>query len=80
MSNQQRRYSQLSHLSPVQNPAGRDSERPEAFESFGASELYCPKCQRAMPVRERMLLVLPSGDLFEYTCVRCHTSLGTRRT
>jgi hypothetical protein len=50
----------------------------QQFGSFTASELYCPKCQRAQPVRERLLLVLPSGELHEYLCARCATSLGKR--
>ncbi len=50
----------------------------EQFGDFVASELYCPKCQRAQPVRERLLLVLPTGELYEYLCARCATSLGKR--
>jgi len=50
----------------------------EQFGAFIASELYCPKCKRAQPVRERMLLVLPSGELHEYLCVGCGGSLGKR--
>ncbi len=54
------------------NPTGRQ------FERLQATELYCPKCGRAMPVRERLLLVLPEGDKYEYLCVRCGTSLGDK--
>lgn len=43
---------------------------PQQFGEFTASELYCPKCKRAQPVRERLLLVLPSGELHEYLCAR----------
>ena len=50
----------------------------EQFKNFTASELYCPKCGRAQPVRERLLLVLPSGELHEFLCVRCASSLGKR--
>lgn len=50
----------------------------QQFGAFVASELYCPKCQRAQPVRERLLLVLPTGELHEYLCARCATSLGER--
>jgi hypothetical protein len=50
----------------------------EQFGAFTASELYCPKCKSAQPVRERLLLVLPSGELHEYLCARCATSLGER--
>ncbi|MBI3415863.1 MAG: cytoplasmic protein [Verrucomicrobia bacterium] len=50
----------------------------QQFGEFTASELYCPKCRRAQPVREKLLLVLPSGELHEYLCARCATSLGER--
>ena len=50
----------------------------QQFGKFTASELYCPKCQRSQPVRERLLLVLPTGELHEFLCSRCATSLGKR--
>jgi hypothetical protein len=49
------------------------------FGDLVASELYCPRCQRAQPVRERLLLVLPDGELHEYCCRHCGASLGQRR-
>jgi len=48
------------------------------FESFSASELYCPRCRMAQPVRERLLLVTPAGEIHEYRCKVCSESLGTR--
>jgi hypothetical protein len=53
-------------------PAGK------SFESFHASSLYCPKCRQAVPVREKLLLILPDGQLFDYVCVYCATSVGTK--
>jgi hypothetical protein len=50
----------------------------QQFGAFTASELYCPKCKTAQPVRERLLLVLPTGELHEFLCSRCATSLGKR--
>jgi len=50
----------------------------QQFGTFTASELYCPKCRSAQPVRERLLLVLPSGELHEFLCARCATSVGKR--
>ena len=50
----------------------------QQFGNFTATELYCPKCQRAQPVRERLLLILPDGELHEFLCSRCATSLGKR--
>ena len=51
---------------------------PRQFGAFTASELYCPKCGRSQPVREKLLLVLPGGELHEYLCTQCATSLGQR--
>lgn len=31
-----------------------------------------------MPVRSRLLLVLPDGELHEYLCQVCASSLGTK--
>jgi len=50
----------------------------EQFESFKASSLYCRKCGKSMPVRERLLLILPDKDLYEYLCTGCGASLGER--
>jgi hypothetical protein len=50
----------------------------EQFETFKASRLYCRKCAKSMPVRERLLLVLPDKDLYEYLCTGCAESLGER--
>ena len=50
----------------------------QQFGAFTASELYCPKCARSQPVRERLLLVLPSGELHEFLCTKCGASLGKR--
>jgi hypothetical protein len=50
----------------------------EQYKDFQASELYCPKCRRAMPVRSRLLLILPDGELHEYLCMACASSLGTK--
>lgn len=48
------------------------------FESLRASLLFCPKCQTATPARERLLLVLPTGTLYEYLCAHCGTSTGSK--
>ena len=31
-----------------------------------------------MPVRERLLLVLPDGELYDYTCQGCNSSIGSK--
>ena len=59
-----------------QPPAG--SPRGQ-FEGLNATQLFCPKCQRAMPVREKLALFLPSGALYHYVCQRCDTLLGKKQ-
>ena len=50
----------------------------QQFENFTASTLYCQKCQATMPVRERLLLILPDKELFDYLCTGCGSSIGQR--
>lgn len=50
-----------------------------SFEQLRASSLYCGRCKQAMPVREKVLLHLPSGDLVDYLCARCGSSVGTKK-
>jgi hypothetical protein len=50
----------------------------QQFENFTASSLYCQKCKAAMPVRERLLLVLPDREIFDYLCSGCGSSVGRR--
>jgi hypothetical protein len=50
----------------------------QQFGKLTASELYCPRCKRSQPVRERLLLVLPAGDLHEFVCTQCGESLAKR--
>ncbi len=58
------------------------SSRPAAaqsqFKNLRASSLYCPKCKNAMPVRERLLLVLPDKEIYDYLCTGCAGSVGQR--
>ncbi len=48
------------------------------FESLRASKLYCRRCGQAMPVRERLLLVLPDKEIYDYLCTGCADSVGQR--
>ena len=50
----------------------------QQFENFTASSLYCEKCKAAKPVRERLLLVLPDREIFDYLCTECGSSVGSR--
>jgi hypothetical protein len=62
----------------VRRPRDPRAATKKQFDKFRATELYCPKCKTAMPVRERLLLVLPEGDKYEYLCARCGTSVGDK--
>ena len=53
-----------------------ENRRP-AFERFEASLLACPKCNHAVKVRKRLLLILPEGDKYEYVCPNCGSTCGT---
>jgi len=50
----------------------------QQFENFTASSLYCEKCKTAMAVRQRLLLVLPDREIFDYLCTGCGSSVGRR--
>lgn len=50
----------------------------QQFESLRASSLYCKKCATAMPVREKLLLVLPDKEVYDYLCTGCASSVGQR--
>jgi len=50
----------------------------QQFENFTASTLYCEKCRATLPVRERLLLVLPDKEIYDYLCTGCASSVGSR--
>jgi hypothetical protein len=52
--------------------------RREQYRDFDATELFCAKCRRAVPVRKRLLLVLAAGDKYDYTCTICGSSVGDK--
>ena len=54
----------------------RQNGPTEMYKEFEATELYCPRCQRPVPVRKHLLLVLPEGDKYEYRCALCAESVG----
>ena len=63
----------------VKRRASAPPPEEEGYQNFSATHLLCPTCRQAMPVREKILLFLPDGDLYEYTCTTCGTSVGTRK-
>jgi hypothetical protein len=65
-------------IPPGRGPARPAAQPQEQFQSLRASSLYCPHCRQETPVRERLLLVLPDGNIYEYRCVHCGTSTGSK--
>lgn len=66
-------------MHPFSSQGRQPAPEPEKqFDQLEASSLYCPKCKTAVPVRKRLLLVLPEGERHEYLCVHCFTSVGKK--
>jgi hypothetical protein len=49
-----------------------------SYKDFDATELFCPNCKRAVPVRKKLLLILSNGEKYDYSCVFCGTSVGDK--
>jgi len=50
----------------------------ETYKDFDATELFCSRCKKSVPVRKRLLLILQEGEKYDYTCVYCGTSIGDK--
>lgn len=48
----------------------------DSFEEFEAASLFCPRCRRATRARKHLLLVLPTGNKYDYRCAECATQVG----
>lgn len=48
----------------------------ESFGEFEATTLFCPRCRRATETRKKLLLVLPTGNKFDYVCAECGAAVG----
>ena len=49
---------------------------PDSFKEFEATTLFCARCKQATAVRKRLLLVLPTGNKYDYACTVCGTTVG----
>jgi hypothetical protein len=65
-------------VNPHQQEQPQPRPQQSQFENFTASSLYCEKCRATTPVRERLLLVLPDKEIFDYLCTECGSSVGQR--
>ena len=72
------RKTALRRAGYADEPAPQESQAQ--FEQLRATHLYCPMCRRSMPTKERLLLTLPTGDLYGYTCAHCGADVGTKST
>jgi hypothetical protein len=48
----------------------------DSFREFEATHLFCHHCRRATAVRKKLLLVLPTGRKYDYTCDVCGAAIG----
>jgi hypothetical protein len=65
-------------IKAVRRPPQR--RQPQStFKNLQATHLLCPRCKKATPVREKVLLFLPDGDLYDYVCTICGASCGTKK-
>ncbi len=48
----------------------------DSFKEFEATSLFCARCKQATAVRKRLLLVLPTGNKYDYTCSVCGNAVG----
>jgi hypothetical protein len=52
--------------------------KQQQYKDFDATQLFCPTCRQAVPVRKRLLLVLTNGEKYDYSCEFCGTSVGDK--
>ena len=50
--------------------------RRDDFQEFEATSLFCPRCRRTTATRKKLLLVLPSGNKYDYVCAECGAAVG----
>jgi hypothetical protein len=48
----------------------------DSFKDFEAASLFCARCKQATAVRKKLLLVLPTGNKYDYTCSVCGGAVG----
>jgi hypothetical protein len=65
-------------LSQSLTPPMMPPPRQKDFEDLEASQLFCPTCNRAMPVRKRLFLVLLDKEIYDYLCTGCGSALGKK--
>ncbi len=54
-------------------------ENSYQYRDLVVTRLYCDNCGYSTPVKERLLLILPDGYLYEYICQNCGNSVGDKK-
>jgi hypothetical protein len=80
LNRRERMKNAFDQLKQSMNPARhRSTVNPSRqFEELEASSLFCGRCKQAMPVRKKLLLVLPEGEKYDYLCARCGSPVGSK--
>jgi hypothetical protein len=60
------------------DPYSRPSQPRASFGGLEASSLFCRRCNKAQPVRRKLLLVLPQGEKYAYYCTVCGDEVGSK--
>ncbi len=69
----------MNFQGPFRHSPEREKRQDRStYREFEATELYCPKCRKAVPVIKSLLLILPEGDKYEYRCRFCGTQVGDK--
>jgi hypothetical protein len=65
-------------LPDLEKASGGDytNDVADSFKEFEATSLFCARCKRANPVRKKLLLVLSTGNKYDYTCGVCGAAVG----
>lgn len=50
----------------------------DSYEEFEATTLFCARCKQSVPVRKKLLLLLPDGDKYSYLCSLCGNVVGSK--
>lgn len=50
----------------------------DAYGDLEAQSLFCPQCRRAVAVRKKLLLILPTGTKYDYVCQACGAPVGAK--
>ena len=48
------------------------------YEEFEATSLFCSRCRKAVAVRKKLLLILPTGTKYDYLCAECGAPVGAK--